>query len=63
MKARTMVLPVVALGAVVLLTACSSAVPTDTPGVDQLGKYILRQQGPELGRRRRALAVRAAVQF
>lgn len=28
--------------------ACSSAVPTETPGVDRLGQYILRQEGPEV---------------
>ena len=28
---------------VVLVTACSSAVPTETPGVERLGKYILRE--------------------
>ncbi len=33
---------------VVLLAACSSAVPTDTPGVEQLGEYVLRHTGPEL---------------
>ena len=27
---------------------CSSATPTDTPGVDRMGQYILRQYGPEL---------------
>jgi hypothetical protein len=27
---------------------CSSATPTDTPGVDRVGQYILRQFGPEL---------------
>jgi len=27
---------------------CSSAIPTDTPGIDQLGQYIVRQEGPEL---------------
>jgi len=27
---------------------CTSATPTDTPGVDQLGQYILRFKGPEV---------------
>jgi len=35
-------------GLVVLTLSCSSAVPTDTPGVDEVGKYLLRQKGPEL---------------
>lgn len=30
------------------LTGCSSATPTDTPGVERLGAYILKQFGPEL---------------
>lgn len=33
---------------VVAASACSSAVPTDTPGVDRLGEYILQQKGPEV---------------
>ena len=31
-----------------VLAGCTSTVPTDTPGVDQLGRYMLRQTGPEL---------------
>jgi hypothetical protein len=27
---------------------CSSATPTDTPGVDELGRYVLRQEGPQV---------------
>jgi hypothetical protein len=27
---------------------CSSAVPTETPGVERLGAYVLRYQGPEV---------------
>ncbi len=30
------------------LAGCTSTVATDTPGVDQPGKYIVRQEGPEL---------------
>jgi len=29
-------------------TGCSSAVPTDTPGVERLGAAVLRYQGPEI---------------
>lgn len=36
------------LAAVLALSGCSSATPTDTPGVDRVGQYILRQDGPEL---------------
>lgn len=36
------------LTATIALTGCSSAVPTDTPGVDRLGEYVLRQEGPEV---------------
>ena len=31
-----------------VLAGCTSAVPTDTPGVDRLGQSVLRQTGPEL---------------
>ncbi len=38
-----------ALGVALLfvLTGCSSAVPTETPGVERLGQYVLREKGPE----------------
>ena len=36
------------LGVVMTLGGCSTSTPTDTPGVDRLGEYILRQEGPEL---------------
>jgi hypothetical protein len=43
------VLAIVAIaGVAVSLTGCSSATPTDTPGVDRMGQYILKQFGPEL---------------
>lgn len=31
-----------------LLIACSSAVPTETPGVERLGSAVLRYSGPEV---------------
>ena len=37
----------VLIGAIVAVVACSSAVPTETPGVERLGQYILRQNGTE----------------
>ncbi len=39
---------VLALLAVVVTVGCSSATPTDTPGVDRMGRYVLKQFGPEL---------------
>jgi hypothetical protein len=33
-----------AVAVLVVVSACSSAVPTDTPGVERLGKYILREK-------------------
>ena len=46
--ARNSVLAAALVGVVLGLAGCSSATPTDTPGVDRLGQYILRQEGPEL---------------
>lgn len=34
--------------AVAVLAACSTAVPTDTPGVTQRSRYVLNYDGPEL---------------
>jgi hypothetical protein len=36
------------LAAALLLAGCSSAVPTATPGVEQVGATVLRYRGPEL---------------
>jgi hypothetical protein len=36
-----------ALVAAMSVVACSSAEPTDDPGVDRMGKYILMNKGPE----------------
>ena len=45
----TSIITVLALvGAAVTLVSCSSATPTDTPGVERMGRHILRQNGPEL---------------
>jgi hypothetical protein len=32
----------------VAITGCSTATPTDTPGVERAGRYVLKQFGPEL---------------
>jgi len=45
-KAIAFVAAILAL--TVSLTGCTSATPTDTPGVERLGAYILKQFGPEL---------------
>jgi hypothetical protein len=35
-------------GVTVTMAGCSSTVPTDTPGVERMGRFVLRQFGPEL---------------
>ncbi len=44
---RHLVSAVVA-AAVAAVVSCSSAVPTETPGVERLGKYVLREKAPEV---------------
>lgn len=39
---------VLALMPLVAALACSTAIPTGTPGVDQIGATVLRYQGPDL---------------
>jgi hypothetical protein len=51
MKTKTsqaVVAAMVVLGLALTLTGCSTATPTDTPGVDRMGAYVLKQFGPEL---------------
>jgi len=51
MKSTTprFIITVLALAGVVMtLVSCSSSTPTDTPGVERLGQYVLKQFGPEL---------------
>ena len=45
---KAVVAAMVVLGLAVTLTGCSTATPTDTPGVDRMGGYVLKQYGPEL---------------
>lgn len=47
-SSRRITMMILPLSLTVLALGCSSAVPTDTPGVDQLGQYILQQEGPEV---------------
>ena len=39
---------VVLVGVALTMASCSTGTPTDTPGVERLGQYILKQFGPEL---------------
>jgi hypothetical protein len=51
MKSKTITSIIAALAIVSLsgaVVGCSSATPTDTPGVDRVGQYVLKQFGPEL---------------
>jgi hypothetical protein len=36
---------VVVVGLLAAISGCSSAVPTETPGVERLGEYVLREKG------------------
>ncbi len=45
---KAVVAAMVVLGLALTITGCSTATPTDTPGVDRMGEYILKQFGPEL---------------
>ena len=48
MKTRSILTAMVVAAIAVTLVGCSSATPTDTPGVERLGQYVLKQYGPEL---------------
>jgi len=39
---------IVVVGVAASMMSCSTGTPTDTPGVERLGQYILKQFGPEL---------------
>lgn len=47
-RARKTLILAVAVAAVGTLAACSSSVPTGTPGVDRTGQYLLRNTGDEI---------------
>jgi hypothetical protein len=47
MTVRRVAMLVLMLGVTVAITSCSSAVPTETPGVERLGQYILRAKGAQ----------------
>ena len=48
LKPTSTITILVLVGVAVTLVSCSSATPTDTPGVERMGRNILRQFGPEL---------------
>ncbi len=45
---KTIVTLFVVVGVAATMMSCSTGSPTDTPGVERLGQYILKQYGPEL---------------
>ena len=45
---KTTITAVVVIGLAATILGCSSATPTDTPGVDRMGRYVLKQDGPQL---------------
>jgi len=47
-RTQTMTILLVAAVAFTTLSACTSSVPTGTPGVDRVGRYLLRHTGPEV---------------
>lgn len=47
-KSRGIAVALAVVGVAIVYSGCSSSEPTDTPGVERLGEFILRQQGPEL---------------
>jgi hypothetical protein len=48
MNPMSIITVLVLVGVAVTLVSCSSATPTDTPGVERMGRFVLRQYGPEL---------------
>lgn len=47
-RMAVLIATVVATGSLALTSGCTSATPTDTPGVERMGEYVLRQFGPQL---------------
>jgi hypothetical protein len=45
---RNIVTLIVVFGVATTMVSCSTGTPTDTPGVERMGQYILKQFGPEL---------------
>jgi hypothetical protein len=46
--AKAVAVVTAAVTMIVTVTGCSTATPTDTPGVERAGRYVLKQFGPEL---------------
>lgn len=47
-KISSIIIVVALVGSSLPHVSCSSATPTDTPGVERMGRTVLRQNGPEL---------------
>jgi hypothetical protein len=47
-RSKSLVAALAIASLAMILTSCSSTVPTDTPGVERMGRYVLKQYGPEL---------------
>jgi hypothetical protein len=45
---KSVIAAIALAGVALIFVSCSSATPTDTPGVERLGEYVLKQFGPEL---------------
>ncbi len=45
---KTIVTLFVVVGVAATMMSCSTGTPTDTPGVERMGQYILKEFGPEL---------------
>ena len=48
MKTTSIITVLALVGVAVTLVSCSSATPTETPGIERMGRSVLRQSGPEL---------------
>lgn len=47
-KSVSIITALLVAGVAISFVSCSSATPTDTPGVERMGRAVLRQNGPEL---------------
>ena len=47
-KPKSIITVLAVVGIAMTIGSCSSTTPTDTPGVERMGRYVLKQFGPEL---------------
>jgi hypothetical protein len=47
-SSKSVVAIMIVVGMTAAAVGCSTATPTDTPGVERLGEFVLKQFGPEL---------------